>query len=62
MAEQRKTLDCRKHPSEKNCSLTICGTEAEVLDAGVQHAVASHGHPDTPELRQMLKSAIEDAK
>ena len=62
MADSRKMLDCRKHPSEKNCSLTICGTETEVLDAGVAHAVKSHGHKDSPELRQMLKSAIEDAK
>ena len=62
MAEQRKILDCREHPSEKNCSLTICGTEKEVLDAGVQHAVASHGHPNNPELRTMLKSALKDAK
>lgn len=62
MAEQRKMLDCREHPSEKNCSLTICGSESEVLDAGVQHATSSHGHPNTPELRTMLKSALKDAK
>ena len=62
MAENRKMLDCREHPSEKNCSLTICGTESEVLDAGVQHAVKSHGHKESAELRTMLKSALKDAK
>jgi len=34
---QRKSIDCRDHPSEKNCSLRISGTEQEVLDAAGQH-------------------------
>jgi len=41
---KRKAIDCRDHPSEKNCSLRISGTEEEVLDAATQHAVRSHGH------------------
>jgi hypothetical protein len=40
--------------------LTISGTEAEVLDAATQHAVASHGHDDTPELRERLRGMLED--
>jgi hypothetical protein len=46
MAEssKRKSIDCRNYPSEKNCSLKISGTEDEVLDAAVQHAVSAHGH------------------
>ena len=32
MAAQRKSIDCRDYPSEKNCSLKISGTEQEVLD------------------------------
>jgi predicted small metal-binding protein len=43
MAAQRKSIDCRDYPSEKNCSLKISGTEQEVLDAAVQHAVSAHG-------------------
>jgi hypothetical protein len=32
---QRKSIDCRDHPSEKNCSLRISGTEQGVLDAAM---------------------------
>ncbi len=35
---QRKSIDCRLFPSEKNCTLKISGTEEEVLDAAVEHA------------------------
>jgi predicted small metal-binding protein len=58
----RKMIDCRKVPSEKNCSLTIAGTEDEVLDAAVAHAVSAHGHDDSPELRGMIQSGLEDAE
>jgi hypothetical protein len=56
----RKSIDCRDHPSEKNCSLKISGTEEEVLEAAVQHAVSTHGHKNSPELRQQIKSMLED--
>ena len=57
----RKYVDCREFPSEMNCSVTlIADTERELLDAAVQHAVAVHGHKDTPELREMLKGAFRD--
>jgi predicted small metal-binding protein len=60
MAAQRKSIDCRDQPSEKNCSLKISGTEQEVLDAAVQHVVSAHGHQDTPELREQIKSMLKD--
>ncbi|MGC2354324.1 MAG: DUF1059 domain-containing protein [Candidatus Udaeobacter sp.] len=60
MAAQRKSIDCRDYPSDKNCSLKISGTEQEVLDAAVQHAVSSHGHENTPELREQIKSILKD--
>jgi predicted small metal-binding protein len=60
MAAQRKSIDCRNYPSEKNCSLKISGTEEEVLDAAVQHAVAAHGHENSPELRDEIKSMLKD--
>lgn len=60
MADQRKSIDCRNYPSDKNCSLKMSGTEAEVLDAAVQHAVSAHGHQDSPELRGQLKSMLKD--
>jgi len=57
----RKSIDCRDHPSEKNCSLKISGTEEEVLDAAVQHAVTAHGHENSPELHEQIKSMLKDA-
>jgi predicted small metal-binding protein len=60
MAAQRKSIDCRNYPSEKNCSLKISGTEQEVLEAAVQHAVSAHGHENTPELREQIRSMLKD--
>ncbi len=60
-AMDRKVVDCRKMPSDINCSLTIAGTEDEVLDAAVMHAVDKHGHENTPELREMIRSGLENA-
>jgi predicted small metal-binding protein len=56
----RKSIDCRDYPSEKNCSLKISGTEEEVLDAAVQHAVSSHGHENSGELREQIRSMLKD--
>jgi len=58
---QRKSIDCRDYPSEKGCTLRISGTEEEVLDAAVQHAVSAHGHTDLKELRGQLKSMLKDS-
>jgi hypothetical protein len=56
----RKIADCRRFPSDRECSLTISGSEDEVVEAATQHAVASHGHEDTPELRERLRGMLED--
>ncbi len=56
----RKVADCREYPSDNNCSLTIAGTEQEVLDAATQHAVSAHGHADTPEFREQLRGMLKD--
>jgi hypothetical protein len=58
--QKRKYVDCRDYPSEKNCSLKISGSEDEVLEAATQHAVSAHGHENTPELREELRSALKD--
>jgi len=58
----RKMIDCRKVPSDIGCTLTIAGTDEEVLDAAVEHAVSKHGHEDTPELREMLRAGLETAE
>jgi predicted small metal-binding protein len=58
---QRKSIDCRDYPSDKNCSLRISGTEEEVLEAATQHAASAHGHTNSPEFREQLKSMLKDA-
>ena len=56
----RQYIDCREFPSENNCSVAISAdSEKELLDAAVQHAVAVHGHTDTPEFRKQIASAIK---
>lgn len=62
MPGPRKSIDCRNSPSEKNCSLKLSGTEQEVLDAAVQHAVSAHGHKNSPELREQIKSMLKDER
>lgn len=53
---ERKYVDCRDYPSEKNCTVAISAdTEDELLEVATQHAVRSHGHKDGPELRAQLK-------
>ena len=57
----RKFIDCRAFPSQMNCSIAIsANSEGELIEAAVQHAVAVHGHQDTPELREQLKTAVRD--
>jgi predicted small metal-binding protein len=57
----RKFIDCRTMPSEMNCTVAIIAdTEAEVLEAAVQHAVSVHKHKDTPELREQIRQSIQD--
>lgn len=51
----RMSIDCREYPSDMNCSVAISAdTEKELVDAAVQHAVAVHGHSDTPEFREQI--------
>ena len=60
MAETRRVIDCRKFPAEKPCSIAISGTEEDVLELAVLHATTVHGHADSPELRQQIRSMLED--
>lgn len=62
MAAQRKSIDCRDYPSDNNCSLKISGTEDEVLDVAVQHAASAHGHEETAELREQIRSMLKDER
>lgn len=54
--------DCRRWPSESNCSLVIIGEEDEVIRAAAEHAASVHGHEDTPEMREQIRQFIEPAE
>jgi predicted small metal-binding protein len=57
----RKFIDCREYPSETKCTVAISAdSERELLEIAVQHAVTVHGHSDTPELRETLKSLFKE--
>lgn len=55
----RKMSDCRRFPSERNCTLVIIGEEMEVIQAAAIHAVTEHGHEDGPELRKRIRDQLE---
>ena len=56
----RMFVDCRDYPSEMNCTVAISAdTKKELLEAAVQHAIAVHGHQDSPELRHEVEKMIK---
>lgn len=54
----RKYIDLRYF--ERSCTLAISGTEEEVLDVALRHASTMHGHLDTPEFREKIRSMLRD--
>jgi hypothetical protein len=59
MAGTRKVIDCRQFPAEKP-SIAISETEEEVISLAVLHAGTVHGHADSPELREMIRTMLQD--
>ena len=57
----RVMADCRRFPSESDCSLVIIGEEDEVVRAASEHAASVHGHADTPEFREQMVAMLEPA-
>jgi predicted small metal-binding protein len=56
----RLFVDCRDYPSEMNCTVAISAdTKEELVNAAVQHAVAVHGHQDSPQLREELAKMVK---
>ncbi|HWD64628.1 MAG TPA: DUF1059 domain-containing protein [Solirubrobacteraceae bacterium] len=58
----RMMADCRRFPSESNCSLVIIGEEQEVSRAAAEHALSVHGHEDTAEFREEIHRFLEPAE
>jgi hypothetical protein len=42
----RVKVDCRKYPSDKNCTVAISGSLDEVIELGWLHAKMHHAHKD----------------
>jgi hypothetical protein len=57
----RMMADCRRFESDSNCSMTMMGERDEVAEAAAMHAVAVHGHEDTPEFRAQIVAMLEPA-
>lgn len=55
----RMMADCRRFESDAGCTMTLIGSEDEVVRAAAEHAASAHGHEDTPELREQLRSMLE---
>lgn len=54
----RKYIDCREMGGP--CTVALCAdTDAELMEAAVQHAVKSHGYSDSPELREKLATMFK---
>jgi predicted small metal-binding protein len=56
----RKYIDCREMPSENNCDLAMAGSEEHIVEAAAIHAVTAHGHEDTPDLRDQIRSMLKE--
>ena len=53
--------NCADFPSEQHCQLVIMGPSGQKEDlvaAAAAHAVNSHGHQDSPQLRNDLGSMV----
>jgi hypothetical protein len=62
MAERYK-VDCRKHPSEQGCTVTISGSLDEVVELGWLHAKVHHSHKDDEEkgLKDWIRANADKA-
>jgi hypothetical protein len=55
----RKWIDCRDFPDDTGCTLYLSGEEEHVVQAAAEHAALFHGAQDTPELRDWLRSTLQ---
>lgn len=56
--QDRVTMDCREYPG-LNCTLTISGTESEVMEVAEYHATTKHGMQKEPGLREKLRGSLK---
>lgn len=58
-SKKRVVMDCRQNPRGR-CTLTIAGSEEEVLDVGEYHMTMKHGFKKEPELRKQLRGFLKE--
>ena len=57
----RKSIDCREHPGDIKCSVTLSAdSEDELMEAAMQHLTAVHKYKDTREVRETIRNGMTD--
>ena len=59
--ETRKVIDCRLVP-DSHCTVSIAGTEDEIMPLALHHAIATHGYADSEETKEVLRNSLLDEK
>lgn len=55
-------IDCGKFPSDDNCKIKLSAPVDQVdklIDLAAYHASKNHGHENTQDLKNMIKSVVE---
>jgi predicted small metal-binding protein len=57
----RKSIDCREHPGDIKCSVTLSAdSEDELMEAAMQHLTSVHKYKDTHEVRETIRNGMTD--
>jgi predicted small metal-binding protein len=62
MSTHRAVVDCSLFLPKGPFDIAASATEEELLNIAVQYAVDSHGHWDTPALREELCSMLREKR
>lgn len=58
-SKDRVTIDCRGQAEAKGCTLSISGTEQEVLEIAERHVITKHGFKQEPGLQEKLRGLLK---
>jgi hypothetical protein len=59
---KRYFMDCRDHPSDINCTVSLfAATKEELLEAVIHHRRKVHGNEDTPQFRKAIAKRLKEA-
>lgn len=62
MDSNRRIEECRLFLPKGPFDIAASASEEELLNIAVQYAVDSHGHWDTPSLREELRSMLREKR